>query len=128
MEYQVSPDGQLIFLSHAEARIVAPLPAGAKKLSVSYGILDGAWQEASKEAAGRVVDGVEFRILAINSDGSEKVLFSRWLDPHVNVSDRGVKKTEIDLASIKAEKIVLETLQGNNSNWDWSYWSEARIK
>lgn len=122
---------KLVLLAHAPTRIVLSLPKGAQKLSIGYGILDKAWQESSQNKSDSVtVDGVEFRVLAIYPDNREEILFSQWLDPHVNASDRGEKTITIDLIDVATKQIALETLSGpqDNSNWDWSYWSKAKIE
>ena len=145
LESRTGPNGKLVLRAHADTRVVVPLTnstnsgAGADpKLQLSYGILDEAWQEAqasdpslfeNQTAGEAIADGVEFRVLAIAPNGQETVLFSRWLDPHANERDRGEKTVEIDLSTISAEKLALETLSGptKNSRWDWSYWSSFEL-
>lgn len=128
LEKKVGPDGKPVLLAHADTRIVISLPEGSQKLSIGYGILDGAWQEAKEK--GGSADGVEFRVIAIYPDDKEEILFSKWLDPHANANDRGEKTAEIDLTRVSTQRIALDTLQGpkQDSSWDWSYWSEVKAQ
>ena len=152
LESKAGPGGKLVLRSHANARVVVSLPDeaqadkaqigetqapfsvfGSQKLRLGYGILDEAWQEAQASDpalfegtdSGPIADGVEFRVVALAENGMETVLFSQWLDPHVNEGDRAEKTVEIDLSNVVAKKLALETLSGpaQNSRWDWSYWS-----
>ncbi|MBR8829590.1 MAG: hypothetical protein N5P05_001461 [Chroococcopsis gigantea SAG 12.99] len=120
--------GKLILFAHSPARIEGVVPAGAKNLSIGYGIMDGAWQENDKNPVVPGPDGVEFRVLAVNADGKEEIIFSKLLNPFTNPADRGTQKTEIDLTLTNAKKIILETRPRQNTNWDWSYWSQAMIQ
>jgi hypothetical protein len=110
------------WMAHAPMRISVELAEPATSFFASFGILDGAWQE------GRTTDGVEFRIIAVKSDGREEVIFSRQLQPLVNTKDRGLQQVSINLTEIDAKKIILETLPGETSAWDWSFWSDIRAK
>lgn len=122
-----SSDGRTVFLAHADTRLIVFLPTGSQQLSVEYGILDGAWQNAAK--APTEADGVEFRIVANYPDGQENVLFSQWLDPHENEEDRGQHHAVVDLTSISIGQISLETLSGpaKNNFADWSYWEAPKL-
>lgn len=115
------PEEKQVFKAHAEMRVVSPLPKGSKSLSIGFGILDGAWQQGA-------TDGVEFRVTAIKSDGTEQVLFSRKLQPTTQANDRGIQQATISLTDIDANKVALETLPGNTTQWDWSYWSQAEVR
>ncbi|MEM6452240.1 MAG: hypothetical protein AAF703_18245 [Cyanobacteria bacterium P01_D01_bin.105] len=134
------PEGKKVFLTHATTKLALPLPANAKRLSISYGILNEAWQKAQAEGT-TGQDGVEFRILARSANDrestdsteavvTENVLFSQWLDPHVNEDDRGKKRVTLAIENAENTEIVLETLPGPNENnsWDWSYWTELDIQ
>ena len=128
------PHGKMVLQAHANTRVVVDLPAGPKKLRLGYGILDEAWQEAQTNVlnlfadrtdTGPLADGVEFHVLALGEEETETLLFSQWIDPHANVSDRGEKTVELDLSNISAKKLALDTLSGpaRNGRWDWAYWS-----
>ena len=135
---RIGPSGKSVFLAHADTRVEVPLPGDRAlpkngRLSIGFGILDKAWEEAEKDIAReggrRGIDGVEFRVLAIYPDGKEDLLFSQWVDPHVNEADKGEKTAEVVLPA-GIQKIALETLSGPNQNdsWDWSYWSKFDVE
>ena len=109
------------WLAHAPMTIKVKLADPVARLSVGFGITDGAWQSGA-------TDGVEFRIIARTLNGQEKVIFSRRLEPASNPQDRGVQQTTINMSTIDAHEVVLETLPGANAQWDWSYWSELIAK
>lgn len=131
LEKRIGPNGQPVLLAHADTRIVVPLPLLdsdlGRQLSVSYGVLDAAWQEAN-QARETSSDGVVFRVAALFADGREDSLFSQWLDPHASKADRGEKRAVVEIPA-GAQQIVLETLEGpdKNNGWDWSYWSAFEV-
>ncbi len=133
LEGRNGSDGKIVLLAHADTRIVVPLPPKSRKLTLGYGILEEAWQEAEKkqpEGEEPVADGVTFRVLALGSDGKANTLFSRWIDPHVNEGDRTEQTTEIDLMGISVATIALETLSGptQNNRLDQAYWSVFKLE
>ena len=110
-----------VWLARAPMKIKFKLADTVERLSVGFGIVDGAWQEGE-------TDGVEFRIIARALDGQEQVIFSHRLEPVSNLKDRGVQQATIDLSKIDAHEVILETLPGPTPQWDWSYWSEITTK
>lgn len=135
LEGRNGPMGEPVLLAHADTKIVMDFPTDVETLSLGYGILDGAWQESaasnqSAEERSGSADGVMFRAVALSTEGSQEVLFSKWLDPHKTKSDRGEKLADIDLSGVAADELVLETLSGpaQNSQWDWAYWSRFELK
>lgn len=127
-------EGSNILLSQPGVKITLPLPQNSQQLSISYGLQEEAWKRVKEEGVSADIDGVEFRILAISADETagktETVLFSQWLDPHVNEADRGKKRVTLPIQKLVNTEIVLETLSGpeNNSDWDLSYWAELDIQ
>ena len=110
--------------AHAPMRMLIDLPENHREFSFSFGILDQVLQKATAEDIG---DGVEFKIKALQSDGQEKTIFSRQLQPFTKIPDRGIHQGNIDLSQIDADKLILETIPGENHNWDWSYWSDLTV-
>ena len=109
-----------VWLAHAPARLSIELEGVEQSLSLKFGILEEGVEGALQQNAG---DGVEFRIISVNN-GKEKVLFARQLQPISNPCDREVHQAKIDLDRVNTEKLILETLPGQNNQWDWSYWSQ----
>ena len=125
LERRDGKDGQPVLLAHADMRIAISLPAESQSLVVGYGVLDEAVKTAAMQAQA-AVDGVTFRVLAVQPDGTEVVLLSDWVDPHENLGDRAEQKARLSLTDVSTRNIILETTSGpaQNSSWDWSYWSE----
>ena len=116
-------DRQFVWFAHAPARASIELKGNEQKLSFKFGILDDAVEQALQKKVG---DGVEFRIIA--EPNNPKVLFSRQLQPMKNALDRGVQQASIDLSQVDTKKLILETVSGQDSQWDWSYWSELKAE
>ena len=115
------PNAKDGWVAHAPMKIEVKLADTLERLSVGFGIVDGAWQSGA-------TDEVEFRIIARAFNGQEQVIFSRRLEPVSNPKDRGVQQASIDLSTIDAHEVILETLPGATPQWDWSYWSELIAK
>lgn len=111
---QILPDGKA--LAHAPTTLSLPVPENMEELSFSYGILDGAW------ADGRETDGACFRV----STG-ETVLHEACLDPKRIADDRKPRTVSIAVPA-DASHIFFQTLPRENTDWDWTYWSDVQFK
>ncbi|MCC0176135.1 hypothetical protein I4641_03960 [Waterburya agarophytonicola K14] len=108
------------WMAHAPNKLTIEVGKKQQNLSFSFGILPKGVDQSLQENAG---DGVEFRIITLESKNRQKILFSRQLQPRTNPEDRGIHRATIDLSQIDTQKLILETISGKNSRWDWSYWS-----
>ena len=105
--------------AHAPMRLsLAPPPAN--RLSVAFGIYEGAWSEGK-------TDGVVFRIAAEFAGGIIRELWSRTLTPLESPGDRGKQLAVITLPQTMPVRLIFETLPNGNNHWDWSYWSDVRF-
>lgn len=110
--------------AHAPAKMAIALPEKAISFQTNFGILEAGVANALKDKTG---DGVEFRIIATQADGQTTVLFSRKLQPRLNQQDRGVQQIKLELKDVDSSQLILETLAGQDGQWDWSYWSDLTI-
>jgi hypothetical protein len=72
-------------------------------------------------------DGVKFEIeIKDIKKGSSKIIFSRYIDPKHNRSERKWNDFKIKLSefSNKTVDIIFKTYPCNNSKYDWAWWSE----
>ena len=121
---RINLDSQkFVWLTHAPAKASIELKGNERRLSFEFGILKEGVAGALQQNVG---DGVEFRI--ISEQNEPKVLFSRKLQPLKNASDRGLQQASIDLSRVDTEQLILETLPGQNNQWDWSYWSRLKAE
>ncbi|MCA0202430.1 MAG: hypothetical protein LCH56_16645, partial [Proteobacteria bacterium] len=111
---QILPDGKA--LAHAPTRLSLKVPEGATELDFSYGILDGAW------ADGRDGDGACFRVSA-----GEVTLHDACLDPKRINDDRMPKSAHLALPA-GTPRLFFDTIARENTDWDWTYWSEIQFK
>jgi len=103
--------------------MVLAVPSGARAFAGSYGIRDGAFEGEAR------TDGVEFTIEGLWADGRRRTLWSHYLDPLNQASDRGSQQLELLLPSDLPARLALRTLPGpkNDNRWDWSYVSGLRF-
>jgi hypothetical protein len=109
------------WMAHAPMKMLIDLPEKKQIFSFTFGILDPGVEAAIKENVG---DGVEFKIIVLEENSQEKILFSRKLQPRSNPKDRGVHQASINLDKIDNNRLFLETLPDKDNQYDWSYWSE----
>ena len=114
---------KFVWLAHAPAKTAIELKGNEQKLTFKFGLLDEGVANALEKKAG---DGVKFRIV-IEQNNEEKVLFTRKLQPR-KIVDRGIQQATIDLTEVDATQIILETVPGQDNQWDWSYWSELKAE
>ena len=113
------------WMAHSPMKMLVELNDKRQSFSFSFGILEEGVEEALKENEG---DGVEFKIIALKSDGKEETIFSRRLQPMSNPEDRGIHQAKVDLSQINATRLMLETVPGKDNRYDWSYWSQLQAK
>jgi hypothetical protein len=102
--------------AHAPSRGSIPNP-GAGKLTIGFGIRDGAWQDGGN------TDGACFRILVGDDPVSAEQIWQRCLHPVTQVDDRGPQIARLDLDERHKGKVFFETTCGATCNWDWTYWN-----
>ncbi|MDP1624403.1 MAG: YfhO family protein [bacterium] len=77
-------------------------------------------------------DGVSFQIY-VKDDGhpDEVQLFSQYINPKTDISDRKYQPIEIDLSQFAGKKILLSLVTNpgpaQNNDFDWAGWVEPRI-
>lgn len=57
----------------------------------------------------------------------EAVLHDACLDPKRTVEDRTLKSASVAVPA-GASRISFETRARENTDWDWTYWSEVQFK
>lgn len=116
-------DGRPALVFHAPSEVEFDLPAGAVRVTGSFGFAPGAY------GPGAFTDGAEFSV--VWSDGTrEIVLFTRYLDPKKNPDDRGLKDFVASLSRTVGGRILLRVNEGpgGDTRWDWTAWTEIRIE
>lgn len=115
-----------VLFEHPPTSISYPLEINSPAVFKSAIAIDpSAWHEKS--------DGVLFEVLASYEEtGTEQVLFSRYLDPHLYPADRQWVPVEIDLSRFAGTRInlTLETGAGpeGNESYDWAGWAYPQIE
>ena len=73
-------------------------------------------------------DGVSFTVSA-RVDGTEEVLFTRWVDPKNNPDDRRWIDAAVDLSPYlgRPMTLVLSTGPGDSGAFDWAGWGGLRL-
>ncbi len=117
-----TPEGKALLL-HAEGEIVFDAPRGSARLSLAFGIREGAY------SGGGHTDGVAFSADAVWPSGRRTRLWARYLDPVAEPADRGTQVADIALPADGPYRVVLHTGAGpaNDNRWDWSYLTRVRF-
>lgn len=102
--------------AHAPARLSIPTP-GIGKLTIGFGIRDGAWQGEGK------TDGACFRIRAGADAASGVTVWEHCLRPLTQPGDRGQQGARLDIGPQHQGNLFLETDCSGTCNWDWTYWN-----
>lgn len=108
---------------HANADLWVPVPKGASRITMDFGILPSAF-----EREGDRTDGVEFIVAAEAADGSRRTLFRRVLDPAARASDRGVQTAQIPWDGGPEKTIVVMTRTNGGQAFDWSFVERLEIR
>lgn len=119
-------DNIKVLNAHATTELVFRGKKTNRRITASYGILPGAYDGTASGFS----DGVEFVISTRRSNGTEKTVFRRFLNPHAVDSDRGTQTLNLPIPETGTEsEIILRTLPGpsGNGSYDWSYWGPIHI-
>lgn len=73
-------------------------------------------------------DGVLFQVSVVDGD-TEETVFSRWVDPKNDPEDRRWIDGSVELTPYQGRPVtlVLSTLPGESSNFDWAGWGALRL-
>lgn len=107
-----------------QIKLKVKVPIDGIKFSFGFGIMEEAWSMPG--------DGVEFVVRVDDKKENRKILFSKYINPKVDIRDRKWHRGEIDLRRYRGKEIVLifET-RGSPANfstldnsYDWAVWSD----
>jgi len=115
-------DGGTVWLLHARSELQLELPPGASGLSVRYGLARGSY------AGNGRTDGATFSVSLLRPDGRRELLWTRRLDPRAEPGDRGMHLESLTFAPNAGTRLVLETDPGSDGAWDWTLWSDLRVR
>ena len=121
----VDGTGEMGWMAYAPMKMAISLEGTEQKFSVNFGILKQAVIDGLDEKLG---DGVKFKIFALQSDGRQKLLFDRDLQPLKNKSDRGTQTVSIDISQMNISRLILETDEKKDASFDWSYWFNLQLE
>jgi hypothetical protein len=108
-------------LVHPLGEVVFKIPPNTKEVSGKFAI-------DPRVPEGAQTDGVEFRIDHAPGDGApEQTLFRRTLKAPERAGDEAVQEFNINLPAGAKGTLILRTIPGQNSDWDWAGWSDIRF-
>lgn len=110
--------------AHAPTDLFFEIPENASKVTIVFGMLPGAYTGRGDS------DGVEFAIVLRHDNGTDTVLFSRFLNPVLHESDRLEKRAEVHLPPNPDGQVLVRTLPGpaQRNHFDWAYWKLVEIR
>ena len=115
---------QVGWSAYAPFKMEIAISPATQNFSFDYGILDKGVKNALKDNDG---DGVQFKIIAQESNDKTQILFSQHLHPRINPDDRGIQRANIDLTQVDAVKLIMITESGEDESHDLSYWSNLKL-
>jgi hypothetical protein len=122
---EATVEGTKVLNCHSTSELVFRRGQGSKHLTGLYGLPHEAYARPG------MTDGVEFAVFLGQSNGSEKLLFKRLVDPANRAEDQGIQHLDVTVpAAASGETLIFRTLPGPNGNasYDWSFWANLRIE
>jgi hypothetical protein len=119
------PDGSRVFDAHAPTRLWFKTPPETQRLVFEFGISELAYTREGDRS-----DGVEFTVVEQRPDGTNRLLFTRFLNPLVRSEDRALQRVEMDVSVSPGAEIIFATGPGpSGSNaFDWSFWRTIELR
>lgn len=110
-------DSVCVRIVHAPGNLSVRVPEGAVRAEIYFGLLPGTYQEDPK------TDGVTFEVIWAQGSDWRKV-YSRTLDPMLNLDQRGIQSATITLPEGKHHptRLILHTDQRVHPAKDWAGW------
>ena len=119
----ISGEERLVIFAHPESRITYSLELPEKaRLHCGISLSPYVWSEEKGS-------GVHFEI-TLNDNGSERMLFSRYIDPKNRVKDQKWHDIEVDLSSYPPGQKQLKfitTTKGKDNQFCWAVWSHPYL-
>lgn len=115
-------DGRQVWRLHAPSRVELTLPPTARGIDLWYGLAKLTYSNGGQ------TDGASFKIILVQTDGSQKILLHKLLEPKTRTIDQGLHHAEFDFPSTRDARLILETGSNNSSDWDWAVWSKVNVK
>jgi len=116
--------GDTVLTAHADSFIWVWPPAGAKEITIEFGIIDTAWQQAEQKT-----NGVEFVIYGENEVlGRRRVIYRRLLDPAAIEQHRSVQTAKVEFTPLPDEVLCFATLSNGSKVFDWAYWRRVEVR
>lgn len=116
--------GDTVLTAHADSYIWVRPPAAAKEITIEFGIIDAAWQQAAQKT-----NGVEFVVYCDNEvQGGRRVIYRRLLDPVANEQDRTLQTARVEFTSSPYETLCFATLSNGSKTLDWAFWKRVEVR
>jgi hypothetical protein len=114
----MNEDAQGHWSADTPASVEWTRPAAVDRLSVHYGIRDGAFTSVDGHS-----DGVEFSVAFRDEAGTIQPLFKHLLTPYNHPEHRGDQVAQVELPPGRTGTIVLTASPGpaNDRTWDWAW-------
>lgn len=117
-------DGREVLYQYPTSTINYPfmVPKGPVSLNFSIGLNSQVWSPDKG-------DGVRFEIV-VDDAGVKNKIFSQYIDPKNNLTDRRFYQEDINLTkySEKNIKLIFMTSQGSTNRYDWAWWGDINLK
>ena len=125
-EFTINKEKRAILWEHptAEVRFDSVSIPQSAVLQFGIGISPEAWDKEG--------DGVTFEVSVIDQKSAKTMIFSNYIDPKANSSDRKWFDQDVDLNDFAGQtvSIIFSTTFGPRGNgaFDWAGWSSPRIR
>lgn len=119
--------GQRVFNMHAPSLLRYSLPPNVKTIRGHFGILAGAYAPENKAPT----DGADFLVKLTDSQGEQRTVFERLLNPAREAADRATQSFQINLDHPRpGMTLEFEISSGPNgsASSDWTYWSDLMLE
>lgn len=125
-EFTINKDKRAIMFEHPNAEVQFNDVAIPRNAVLQFGI------GIKPEVWGKPGDGVTFEITVVDQKSAKIQIFSSYIDPKTNSSDRKWFDYDVDLNDFAGQKVsfIFSTTYGprGNGEFDWAGWSNSRIR
>jgi hypothetical protein len=90
---------------------------------LEFGLFDHTYADETSHS-----DGVWFRVHAVRPDGTETLLWERWVDPWNEPSDRGTLREQFTAEIDAVSALRFSTRPGPTKSYDSAFWGQITVR
>ncbi len=123
LSFSIYSNERVVLGAHADTDLWIPWVQHTATFDVEHGLIPYQHENAANHS-----DGVWFRVWGVSSEGTETLIWERWIDPWNNPDERGVLQVTFQAETASYSEFRFATRAGPNKAYDSAFWGRIKIR